>query len=187
MRIGYARVSTEDQSLTLQLEQLKEAGCEKLYREKVSGKNLERPELERLLDQIRKGDILIVAKLDRLARSTRDLLEIMDRIHEAGATFLSLSEPWANTTTNAGKLIMTVFAGIAEFERSLILERTGTGREAARKNGVRFGRPPALNAVQQAAALGMLDRGDGIGQVAEVFQVHRETIRRLRQRQEAKT
>jgi DNA invertase Pin-like site-specific DNA recombinase len=101
-------------------------------------------QFQRMLDQTRVGDTIVVWKLDRLARSTRDLLETMDAIREAGARFMSLSEPWADTTTHAGKMIMTIFAGIAEFERDLIRERTGAGREAARKRGVRFGRPRKL-------------------------------------------
>ena len=146
MKSSYARVSTQDQKLDLQLQELKKAGCQKIFREKVSGFNRQRPEFQRMLDQIRPGDIIVVWKLDRLARSTRDLLNTMDTINEAGGKFQSVSEPWANTTTHAGKMIMTVFAGIAEFERDLIRERTGAGREAAKQRGVRFGRPRKLNA-----------------------------------------
>ena len=145
MKIGYARVSTQDQKLDLQLKSLKTAGCQKIFREKVSGFCRQRPEFQRMLDQIRPGDIIIVWKLDRLARSTQDLLNTMDTINEAGGKFQSVSEPWANTTTHAGKMIMTVFAGIAEFERALIRERTGAGRQAAKQRGVRFGRPSKLN------------------------------------------
>src|SRR5260370_7262043 len=105
-----------------------------------------------MLDQIRVGDTIVVWKLDRLARSTRDLLETMETIREAGGRFRSLSEPWADTTTHAGKMIMTIFAGIAEFERDLIRERTGAGREAARKRGVRFGRPRKLSLDQEHLA-----------------------------------
>src|SRR6266567_2625598 len=139
VKIGYARVSTQDQKLDLQLKSLKKAGCQKIFREKASGFNRLRPEFQRMLDQIRPGDIIVVWKLDRLARSTRDLLNTMETINDAGGKFQSISEPWANTTTHAGKMIMTVFAGIAEFERDLIRERTGAGREAAKQRGVRFG------------------------------------------------
>jgi DNA invertase Pin-like site-specific DNA recombinase len=132
MKIGYARVSTQDQRLNLQLEALQKAGCKRVFREKVTGAYRDRPELNRMLDQLREGDIVAVWKLDRLARSTHNLLEIVETIGAAGARFQSLSEPWANTTTHAGKMIMTVFAGIAEFERDLIRERTGAGR--ARKS-----------------------------------------------------
>src|SRR5918992_5304629 len=145
MKIGYARVSTADQNLELQLASLKEAGCKRIFREKASGAGGRPPELQGMLDQLREGDTVVVWKLDRLARSTRDLLEIMETIRTAEASFRSLSEPWADTTTHAGKMIMTVFAGIAEFERDLIRERTGAGRQAAKQRGVKFGRPRKLN------------------------------------------
>src|SRR5450432_2098278 len=152
MKIGYARVSTEDQKLTIQLEALKKAGCTRIFREKVSGTYRDRPELNRMLDQLRRGDVVTVWKLDRLARSTRNLLEIVETIGNSGARFQSISEPWADTTTHAGKMIMTIFAGIAEFERDLIRERTGAGREAAKQRGVRFGRPRKLNTDQAPVA-----------------------------------
>lgn len=148
MRLGYARVSTEDQHLTLQRAALHAAGCERLYEEKVSGAQRARPELDRLLDQLRAGDVVVVSRLDRLARSTRDLLEIAERIRADGAGLRSLHEPWADTTSPGGRMVLTVFAGIAEFERDLIHERTRAGRAAARARGVRFGRPrncPAIN------------------------------------------
>jgi DNA invertase Pin-like site-specific DNA recombinase len=110
LKTGYARVSTLDQNLEPQLRTLKKAGCQKIFREKASGASRQRPEFQRMLDQIRPGDIIVVWKLDRLARSTRDLLNTMETISEAGAKFESLSEPWANTTTHVGKMIMTVFA-----------------------------------------------------------------------------
>ena len=135
-KIGYARVSTQDQNLDLQLRALKNAGCRKIFQEKISGSSAVRPEFQRMFDQLREGDVVVVWKLDRLARSTRDLLETMETIRDLGARFQSLSEPWADTTTHAGKMIMTVFAGIAEFERDLIRERTTAGRNAARRRGV---------------------------------------------------
>ena len=141
VKIGYARVSTLDQNLDLQMQALKKAGCKKIFREKVSGVSRQRPEFQRMLEQLRAGDTIIVWKLDRLARSSRDLLETMETIREGGARFQSLSEPWADTTTHAGKLIMTVFAGIAEFERDLIRERTKAGRDAARGKGCPFRTP----------------------------------------------
>jgi DNA invertase Pin-like site-specific DNA recombinase len=179
MKIGYARVSTEDQQLSLQMESLKKAGCRRIFREKVSGAGRKRPELVRLLDQLREGDIVVVSKLDRLARSTRGLLEIVENIRAAGARFQSLGEPWADTTSHAGKMIMTVFAGIAEFERDLIRERTGAGREAAKQRGVRFGRPKKLNAEQEKLAWRLLREGESIKTVAETFEVHPATIYRL--------
>ena len=139
MLIGYARVSTDDQNLELQRAALGEAGCTRIYEEKLSGANRNRPELVRLLDHLRGGDVVVVYRLDRLARSTRDLLEIAEQLRETDAGLRSLSEPWANTTSPAGRMVLTVFAGIAEFERALIHERTGAGRAAARARGVRFG------------------------------------------------
>jgi DNA invertase Pin-like site-specific DNA recombinase len=179
MNIGYARVSTLEQNLDLQMQVLRKSGCKKIFREKVSGASRERPECHRMLDQLRHGDTVIVWKLDRLARSTRDLLETMETIREAGARFQSLSEPWANTTTHAGKLIMTVFAGIAEFERDLIRERTGAGREAARRRGTHFGRPRKLNAEQIKLARRLINEGRSVREIAETFNVHTATIYRL--------
>jgi DNA invertase Pin-like site-specific DNA recombinase len=181
MKIGYARVSTLEQNLDLQLRALEKAGCKKILREKVSGSNRERPQFQRMLDQIRVGDTIVVWKLDRLARSTRDLLETMDAIREAGARFMSLSEPWADTTTHAGKMIMTIFAGIAEFERDLIRERTGAGREAARKRGVRFGRPRKLSLDQEQLARRLVLEGKSASDIARTFNVHAATIYRLAQ------
>jgi DNA invertase Pin-like site-specific DNA recombinase len=179
MRIGYARVSTKDQNLDLQLKALKKAGCQKIFRERLSGYTQQRPEFQRMLDQVRPSDTIIVWKLDRLARSTRDLLNTMEAIAEAGGKFQSLSEPWANTTTHAGKMIMTVFAGIAEFERDLIRERTGAGREAAKKRGVQFGRPRKLNPNQVQLALQLLSEGKAVRDIARTFDVHEATIYRL--------
>jgi DNA invertase Pin-like site-specific DNA recombinase len=179
MKIGYARVSTVDQKLELQLAALKKAGCQLILREKVSGAHRQRPELVRMLDQLRSGDTVVVWKLDRLARSTRDLLEIIESIREKKASFRSISEPWADTTTHAGKMIMTVFAGIAEFERDLIRERTGAGRAAAKQRGVRFGRPKKLNPKQRSLALRLLREGKSVSEVAQTFKVHSVTIYRL--------
>lgn len=179
MRIGYARVSTLDQNLDLQMQALRKAGCKKIFREKISGASRNRPELQRMLDQIREGDTVLVWKLDRLARSTRDLLETMETIREVGGKFLSLSEPWADTTSHAGKMIMTVFAGIAEFERDLIRERTSAGRVAAQKRGVRFGRPRKLNPDQAKLAKRLIDEGKLVSEVAKTFGVHVATIYRL--------
>jgi DNA invertase Pin-like site-specific DNA recombinase len=179
VKIGYARVSTEDQRLTLQLDALTQAGCGKIFREKVSGASPERPELKRMLDQLRDGDIVAVWKLDRLARSTRNLLEIVEAIRQAGAGFQSISEPWADTTTNAGKMMMTIFAGIAEFERDLIRERTGAGRADARQRGVRFGRPKKMNEDQRKLARRLLQEGTPVREVARTFSVHPATLYRL--------
>ena len=131
-----------------------------------------------MLDQIRSSDTIVVWKLDRLARSTRDLLETMEAIREAGGKFQSLSEPWADTTTHAGKMIMTIFAGIAEFG-DLIRERTSAGREAARKRGVRFGRPRKLSVDQEQLARRLVLEGRSVSDIARTFNVHIATIYRL--------
>jgi DNA invertase Pin-like site-specific DNA recombinase len=179
MKLGYARVSSTEQNWDIQIAALKKAGCQRIFREKVSGGQRQRAELQRLLDQLRAGDTLVVLRLDRLARSTRDLLDIMETIHGADAAFKSISEPWADTTTHAGIMILTVFAGIAEFERGLIRERTGAGRAAAKAKGVRFGRPRKLNTEQRALALRLLREGKSVGEIAKTFRVHGVTIYRL--------
>src|SRR6266446_2495670 len=179
MKIGYARVSTFEQNLDLQLRALEKAGCKKIFREKVSSTKRERPQFQRMLDQVRAGDTIVVWKLDRLARSTRNLLETMESIREARAKFQSLSEPWADTTTHAGKMIMTIFAGIAEFEQDLIRERTGAGREAAKKRGVQFGRPRKLALDQSELAQRLVSEGKSVREIASVFNVHPATIYRL--------
>jgi DNA invertase Pin-like site-specific DNA recombinase len=178
MNIGYARVSTDDQDLRLQLETLKHANCRRTYQEKKSGARADRPELRRMIEQLREGDVVVVARLDRLARSTRDLLELAEAITAAGASLKSLCEPWADTTTPAGKMVLTVFAGIAEFERALIRDRTGAGRVAAKKRGVKFGRKPKLTPEQVVLALRLVDEGQSVPQVADTFGVHETTIYR---------
>jgi DNA invertase Pin-like site-specific DNA recombinase len=178
MNIGYARVSTDDQNLTLQLAALKTADCRRVFQEKRSGARADRPELRRMLDQVRDGDVVVISRLDRLARSTRDLLELCEEIDAAGAGLRSIAEPWADTTSPAGKMILTVFGGIAEFERSLIRERTRAGRKAAMTRGVKFGRPPKLNAEQITLIARLADEGQTAPQIAETFGVHETTIYR---------
>jgi DNA invertase Pin-like site-specific DNA recombinase len=178
MEIGYARVSTEDQNLGQQRAALLEAGCRKIFEEKVSGAKRDRPELSRLLDQLRDGDTVVVWRLDRLARSTRDLLEIAESLNRLGAGLRSLSEPWADTTSPAGRMVLTVFAGIAEFERELIRERTAGGRASARERGVRFGRPRRLSPEQAALAERLLSEGKSAAEVARTLGVHRATVYR---------
>ena len=178
MKIGYARVSTAEQHLSIQLAELKKAGCEKIYKEKITGTHQNRPELKRMIDHLRSGDQVVIWKLDRLARSTRDLLDICDQISSAKASFKSISETWADTTTAGGKMILTVFAGIAEFERDLIVERTASGRAAAQKRGVKFGRPGKLSPGQLEAIKGLLAKGKTVKAVAEAFKMHPSTIYR---------
>lgn len=179
MKIGYARVSTTEQHLDLQLVALKEAGCDRIFQEKISGAKLDRPELQRLIDQLRPDDIVVVCKLDRLARSTQNLLELAERIKAEEASFCSLSEPWADTSSHTGKMIMTVFAGIAEFERDLIRERTGAGRIAAKERGVRFGRPKKMNEEQKLLAKRLFEENKSVSEIAKTFNVHKATIYRL--------
>jgi DNA invertase Pin-like site-specific DNA recombinase len=178
MKLGYARVSTEDQNLDIQCRRLSAAGCERLFEEKVSGAARTRPALEKLLGQLRKDDTLVVARLDRLARSTAELLRIAEQITKKEAGFQSLDEPWADTTSPAGKMVMTIFGGIAEFERSLILTRTQDGRQAAMARGVPFGRPKKMLPEQQELARQLLLEGKSISAVARTFNVHPATIYR---------
>jgi DNA invertase Pin-like site-specific DNA recombinase len=176
---GYARVSTDGQSLASQDAQLKAANCAKVYAEKISGARSDRPELAKLLKRLSAGDVLIVTRLDRLARSTRDLLNILDTVAKGGAGFKSLSDPWADTTTPHGRLMLTILGGLAEFERSLILARTSDGRDRAKARGVQFGRPAKLTAHQQQEALERLAQGEAQADVARSFNVSQATISRL--------
>jgi len=178
MLLGYARVSTEDQDLSNQRATLGAAGCHRLYEEKVSGTRRDRPELARLLNNVREKDVVVVTRLDRLVRSTLDLLEVAERLRAAGVGLRSLGEPWADTTSPAGRMVMTVFAGIAEFERTLIVQRTRTGREAAMERGVRFGRPPALTADQLALGRRLVDEGTSVRAAAQVLRCHHATLYR---------
>ncbi len=177
--LGYARVSTDDQDLTNQRAELHAVGCTKIFSEKITGTRRDRPELARMLDHLRSGDIVTVTRLDRLARSTRDLLDIAERIREAGAGLRSLAEPWADTTTPAGRMVLTVFAGIAEFERSLIVERTRSGRVAAKARGVKFGPRPTLTLTQVEHARQLIDcDGRTVKEAATLLGVHRSTLYR---------
>jgi DNA invertase Pin-like site-specific DNA recombinase len=178
MLIGYARVSTDDQDLSLQRAALQGAGCTRTYEEKISGAKRDRPELIRMLDHIRAGDVVVVSRLDRLARSTRDLLEIAAQLKAAQAGLRSLHEPWADTTSPAGRMVLTVFAGIAEFERELIHERTSTGRTAAKSRGVRFGRPPKLTSDQIALARRLVEEGTSVPEISRILNIHRTTLYR---------
>ena len=178
MKIGYARVSTKDQELEIQSTRLAKACCELFFEEKISGVAKKRPQLEKLLSQLRKDDVLVVTKLGRLARSTSELLRIAEVLNEKSAGLQSLDEPWADTTTPAGKMIMTVFGGIAEFERSLILTRTQEGREAALARGVAFGRPSKLRSDQKNVVRDLVKNGQSIAAVARTFNVHPATIYR---------
>src|SRR5476651_2494106 len=157
---GYARVSTGGQSLSAQLAELKAAKCEKIFQEKISGARSDRKQLTRLMGLLTKGDVLVITRLDRLARSTRDLLNLLGTIAEKGAGFKSLRDTWADTTTAHGRLMLTVLGGLAEFERESIRARTGEGRARAKARGVKMGRPPKLTPHQIKEALHRRDAGE---------------------------
>src|SRR6516165_8860330 len=176
---GYARVSTNGQDLAAQEAELSAAGCSKVFKEKVSGAKTDRAELAKLLHRIGSGDVLVVTRLDRLARSTRDLLNVIAALTERGAGFKSLKDTWADTTSPHGRLMLTVLGGLAEFERELIRARTGEGRKRARTAGVRFGRPASLTADQRQEALQRLANGNAQADVARCFNVSQATISRL--------
>jgi hypothetical protein len=152
MKYGYARVSTDGQSIEAQVRQLAEAGCKKVFREVASGAKTERAQLRRLLAIIDAGDVVTVTRLDRLARSTRDLLNTLAAVTDKKAGFRSLGDTWADTTTSHGRLMLAVLGGVAEFERDLIRARTGEGRARAVANGVKLGRKPKLTPHQQNEA-----------------------------------
>ena len=179
MLIGYARVSTNDRETAAQVAALKAAGCERTYREKASGGRWDRPELHQLLDQIRKGDVLVVWKLDRLSRSLRDVLTIMERLAEAKAGFRSLTEA-IDTTTPAGRMMMQMVGAFAEFERAMLKERTKAGLDAARLDGRIGGRRPKLSPQQQAEIRKMVSAGGKTGaDAARLFKIHPATVSRL--------
>lgn len=177
---GYARVSTNGQSLEAQLEQLRIAGCTKVFCEKISGVQTNRPELERLLDEVGAGDVVLVTRLDRLARSTRDLLNTITTLSERGASFRSLADAWADTTTPHGRLMLTVLGGLAEYERELIRARTMEGRERAKARGVRLGRKPKLSPQQRQQALRRRLAGEHLTAIAQSYRVSPAMISRLK-------
>ena len=178
MLIGYARVSTQDQNPELQLDALKQAGCEKIFTEKISGTKRDRPELQAALKYIRAGDTLVVWKLDRLARSLRQLIETVEELENQGIGFCSLTEA-IDTTTSSGKLVFHIFAALAEFERSIIRDRTMAGLASARSRGRLGGRPPSLSDddIQVAKAL-LRDPEITVEQVAERLTVAPSTLYR---------
>jgi len=177
---GYARVSTNGQDLGSQEAELLAAGCAKVFKEKVSGAKTDRAELAKLIRRLEPGDVVIVTRLDRLARSTRDLLNVLATVGEHEAGFRSLKDTWADTTTPHGRLMLTFLGGLAEFERELIRARTGDGRKRAKARGVRFGRPAALNpAHQRVEALQRLANGAVQADLARSYGVSQATISRL--------
>jgi DNA invertase Pin-like site-specific DNA recombinase len=179
MIYGYARVSTDGQSVTAQVSQLRAAGCEKVFREVASGARADRSQLHRALEQLTAGDVLMVTRLDRLARSTRDLLNTLAGITGKKAGFRSLSDAWADTTTAHGRLMLTVLGGLAEFERELIRARTSEGRNLAKERGVKMGRKPKLTDHQKREALQRRDAGEPTREIARSYNVSHSTISRL--------
>jgi DNA invertase Pin-like site-specific DNA recombinase len=179
MIFGYARVSTDGQSVDAQVKQLRAAGAEKMFKETASGAKTDRARLRQALKEIDEGDVLMVTRLDRLARSTRDLLNILAQITDKGAGFRSLADAWADTTTAHGRLMLTVLGGLAEFERELIRARTSEGRERAKARGVHMGRPPKLTPHQKKEALRRREDGETTREIARLFNVSPNTISRL--------
>ena len=179
-RLGYARVSTFGQTLDAQLEQLREDKCTKIYREKASGAQADRRELLRLLKGLAPGDVVVVTRIDRLARSTFDLFAIVKRIVDTGGQFRSLAEPWADTGTSTGRLMIAVLGGLADVERDLIRTRTAEGRSRAKARGQHMGRPPKLNPAQQAEARRRRAEGATLKELAKSYNVAIATISRLR-------
>lgn len=178
--IGYARVSTHGQTLDAQLEQLKTAGCVLTYREQTSGAKAERRELQRMLKAMRPGDVVTVTRIDRLARSTFDLFAIVRTIIEVGGQFRSLAEPWADSATSTGRLMLAVLGGLADVERDLIKTRTAEGRSRAKSRGQHMGRPPALTPQQQTEARRRRANGATLKELADSYNVAVATISRLK-------
>jgi DNA invertase Pin-like site-specific DNA recombinase len=176
---GYARVSTDGQTLAAQDAALRTAGCAKIFSEKASGAKTDRAELKKAISRLGEGDVLMVTRLDRLARSTRDLLNTLDEITKRGAGFKSLADAWADTTTPHGRLMLTVLGGLAEFERELIKARTGEGRARAKAKGVHMGRPPKLTPHQRREAIARRNAGEALTDIARTYGVSHTTIGRL--------
>jgi DNA invertase Pin-like site-specific DNA recombinase len=177
--IGYARVSTQDQDLSGQLEALTAAGAAPIFREKISGARADRPQLAKMMASLKAGDVVTVTKLDRLGRSTRELLDLIDAIGKAGASFRSLGDPLWDTSSSQGRLLSTLLAAIAEFERDLIRERTGEGRKRAMAKGVKFGRKPKLSDFQRKEALKRRAAGETLVEIAKSYAVDISMISRL--------
>lgn len=178
MNIGYARVSTENQNLDRQLDILKQAGCDRVYEEKVSGIKKERPELNKMLDQIRTGDVIIIADLTRLSRSVKDLFSLVEQIEEKGANIKSIKESWVDTTTAQGKLMFTIFAGISQFERDLISQRTIEGLNAARARGKKGGRPKTNEKELKLAVKMYNSKNYSISEITKATGVSKTTLYR---------
>jgi DNA invertase Pin-like site-specific DNA recombinase len=180
MIYGYARVSTDGQSVAAQVATLTAAGAEKVFRETASGTKTDRLQLRRVIETLNAGDVLLVTRLDRLARSTRDLLNILAAVTEKDAGFRSLGDGWADTTTPHGRLMVTFLGGLAEFERELIRIRTGEGRDRAKARGVKMGRRPKMTPHQQREAIQRREKGEPVREIARSYNVSHSTVSRLR-------
>jgi DNA invertase Pin-like site-specific DNA recombinase len=183
---GYCRVSTGSQSLDAQIAALRAAGATTVFKEKASGARSDRQQLRRAIDNLAAGDTLIVTRLDRLARSARDLHNIVHEISERGAGFKSLAEAWVDTSSPISRLVLGILANIAEFERSLIQSRTDAGIQRAREAGVKFGRPGRLTKHQEQKAIEMLEAEEPQAEVARIFDCGQATISRLWARHQQK-
>lgn len=178
-KVGYARVSTTGQTLELQLNTLKEFECRRIYREKASGADAERPELRKLLASLKPGQSVVVTRLDRLARSTFDLFSIVKTITDKKAQFYSLAEPWTDTSTSTGRLMLAVLGGLADVERDLIRTRTAEGRARAMEQGKRMGRPRQITDVQRQEITSRRQKGETLKSVATTFGISESTVSRI--------
>ncbi len=169
MKYGYARVSTDGQSVAAQVALLTRAGCKKVFRETASGAETDRAQLRKVLTELKDGDVLMVTRPDRLARPTRDLLNTLAAITDCKADFRSLGDTWADTTTPHGRLMLTVLGGLAEFERELIRARAGEGRSRAKASGVKMDRPPKVTPHQVKEALRRRDGGEPMRDIARWY------------------
>ena len=178
MKIGYARVSTSGQSLDRQIDSLREAGCERIYSEKVSAVKKDRPELDRMMDALREGDVVIVSELTRLGRSVKELIDLVERIHTTGADIISLQEPWMDTTSKQGVFIFNIFAAFAQCERDLTRQRVLDGLEAAKLRGRKGGRP-TVPTDMAALAIRMHNNSCPIADIIKATGISKTTIYRL--------
>ena len=178
MLVGYARVSTEDQDLLRQTFELRGAGCEKIYQETITGTKKHRPELDAMLDFIREGDVVVVCELTRISRSTKDLFSLVEKIEEKGAKIKSLKEDWLDTTTAHGKLLFTMMAGLAQFERDLISERTKSALAAKKAAGVKLGRPRVDDEALEKAVRLYMTKEFEIKEIEQMTKISKSTLYR---------
>jgi DNA invertase Pin-like site-specific DNA recombinase len=182
MRYGYARVSSKTQDHQAQVEALKAAGCERIIADKATGKSITaRPQFERMMQRLQPGDTVVVTKLDRLARSSKDLHNILDELAQKGAAFVSLGEEWCNTETSVGRLLITIMSGIATFERELIRSRCQDGIDRAKALGTMFGRKPKLDTGQRRKIAERYAKGETMAELARDYDVSEPTIWRVLQ------